>query len=61
MRLCKWCYHVRIKGQKDHPYHVKCKGNNECECRCRELKREEKTFNTFHSSNLGMKVRMRII
>jgi len=48
MRLCKWCYHVRIKLQKDHPYHPRCKGLWECECQCREKMSTPKGYNTMH-------------
>ncbi len=49
-QLCKWCFHIR--KTKDNDWHTKCKGNNQCECRCREIYKQPEAWNTPHSSNL---------
>ena len=48
MRLCKWCYHVRIKTQRNHDYHPRCKGLWECECKCRFKYNPPKPYNEYH-------------
>jgi len=57
LKLCKWCFFVRKKF-RDTDYHPKCRGNNECQCKCREVNYELIPYENYHVVNLGLKQSM---